>query len=247
MNIVFLNSTFAPTTGGAESYALMLCTRPSEAGHRLRVVTDMPGSGDYSAFEERNENLTVHWGKLVHRCDSQPRLSGWEQLTFAVHIDAAQAIGSASFDLVHANGFETTILGSCLALSLGVPLVCTFHERWPEREALGEGRCRLIHGYLPIAAIVAASEFYFRRARRFKSEQVRLELIHHGIDTDLFRPAPSSFAEQRYGLPPGTRLIVCSGRRAFAQVRASVPEARLLWRSWRPRRGSSSRKQRASE
>lgn len=235
MNIGFITSTYHPLIGGAETYALSLIQGLRARKHRVLVLTDdvTPGQSPEvwpDVFRARQYNSAL----------KDPDKVRWEQMYFSILQDAEHAFGSSKLDIVHANSQDAAIIGSMVAQALKVPLVCTMHEQAPEAEALGDGRCGLIYQYLPIDMIIAGSEFYYKRAIRYGTSPDRVQLIYHGVDTDLFCLSErGSTVRQRLGLADSDFLIVSAGRlkqrkgmlelvQAFALAKRKVENLKLL-------------------
>jgi len=140
-------------------------------------------------------------------------------------------------DLIHAHTRVAQVVAECLWHGLRVPYVATWHgffkPRWSRRGLPCTGR-------LTIAISEPVAEHLHKD---FRVPVDRIRTIPHGVDLARFQPPPTS-EEQRacraqLNLPPdgpivGTmaRLVASKGVdrliKAFAAVRASAPNARLL-------------------
>lgn len=238
MRLLVITSSFHPVVGGAETYAFELSRQLAGRGHSVTVVTDVPRglepgapiTGDPSGV--RVYRLAGHRDLLA-----DPSKIFWEQMAFGTYPELADVLDAAAPDVVLTNSLDVAVLGRTAALDRGVPWVATFHEQAPEREPLGRGRLRLVYGLLRPDLVIAGSRFYAERAEPFGAQ---VELIYHGVDTDVFHPAVDPAPVRRhYGYTDENIVIVTAGRlkerkgiresiHAFASVHARHPQTRLL-------------------
>lgn len=209
MKICFLASSFYPTIGGAESYALNIATGMAKQGHEVIVLTDtIQNSSPVTKFENVQILNASQYDKLYHDTTK----IRWEQMYFGLLEDCDRLLHDRPINLIHANSQDSAIVGSMLSQALHVPLVCSMHEHDPEIEPFGEGRCRIIYDYLPIDRILVGSQYYYERAARFCSDKSRIALVYHGVNTDEFSPHVSGEAiRKRIGITD-QYLIVSAGR-----------------------------------
>jgi glycosyltransferase involved in cell wall biosynthesis len=210
MHILFLTSTFSPTIGGAETYALMLARGLGALGHTVEVATDMvPGAPDSEILAK---NVRV---RRLHRYRTQLVAADtifWEQMQFGLRPELLEAALVLKPDIVMSNSLDLCVPAKLVSITTGAPWVATFHEQAPEREAMGAATLRLSYDLLQPDAVIAGSRFYLDRARRFARED-RCHLIYHGIDPDLFSPRNTSReVRRRYGIPEDYALVVSAGR-----------------------------------
>lgn len=232
--VLLLTSGYAPTIGGAESYAQTLADGLAEAGCDVTVVTDLvPGS------EPREDGRRTRVFRLgeYHDLVRDPSKLAWEQLYFGVLPELERVLRQHRPDLVVANSLETTVIGRIVAEEYSIPLVGAYHEHAPEEEPFGLGRMALGYRALAPDLVLAGSRSYEARALRFLPRE-RVHLVHHGVDTARFRPDVDGTAVRAsYRVAPDERLIVNAGRlkarkgqlelvRAFAGL--EDPTTRLL-------------------
>jgi len=197
MKICFLASSFFPTVGGAESYALAIVKGMARQGHEVIVLTDtvqdtVPILGV--------ENVSILYASRYDELYQDPTKIRWEQMYFGLLEDCHHLLQNTSIDVIHANSQDSSILGSMLSQAMRVPLVSSMHEHEPETEPFGEGRCRFVYNHLPIDRILVGSQFYYARASRFCS------------DTHQYSPTVSGDAiRKRLGITD-QYLIVSAGR-----------------------------------
>lgn len=147
-------------------------------------------------------------------------------------------------DVVHTHQLATLLYGGAAARSLGVPVVVhTEHgrERYATRlktRLLGRTAARFCDRFYCLTADMAGEV----RAAKIVSER-KLRVIQNGIDIADFKAAAGADAcanvRRSLSIPDGAPVIGTVGRlsevkrqdvllRAFAGVRASAPDARLL-------------------
>lgn len=240
MRLLLVTASFHPTIGGAETYAYDMARLLVEAGHAVAVVTDLPRGlalGEHVAGDPP--------GVLVHRLSGYRLLLNdeskihWEQLAFGLLPELLEVVQRFKPNVVLSNSLDTALFAKMIELELGIPWAATFHEQAPEIEALGIGRVRLVYEVLRPNLVLAGSEFYAARARRWGCGE-RVIRIYHGVNTDVFHPTVDGReVRRRYGISPDELLIVCAGRLkprkgmlelicALGQIAVKRPEIRLL-------------------
>lgn len=240
MRTLILASSFHPVVGGAETYVYEIARGLADAGHPTTVVTDLPRQAlpGYTPPDDP-PGVTVRRLYRFHELLADPSKIYWEQMAHGLHPEILACAEEARPEVVLTNSLDTAVPGKTLALALGIPWAAAFHEQEPESEPLGQGRLKLVYDVLAPDLVLAGSEFYAERARRWGSGD-RTLVVHHGVDTDRFRPGlDASAARERYGIPLDALLTVCAGRlkprkgqletlRAFAALHERAPHARLL-------------------
>lgn len=237
MNVLVMTSTYFPHVGGAETYARSLVSGLTERGHKVVVLTD-------GAWLDLPSRQKLDGAEVVRPKAYNDRLGSrdkvlWRLMQLAVFDDIAGLLEGSSFDLVHANSYETAIMASVIALDRRVPMVCSLHEQWPEREAFGPGRCELVYKRLPIELVLAASTYYVDKATSFGADPARVKLVYHGIAVEDFSDSLRGEGRRRLGIGDADYLVACAGRiyerkglkdlvPAFARFRQKVPNARLV-------------------
>ena len=205
-------SSFAPVIGGAESYAIDVARGLAARGHQVTVATDVPhGHRPGDPFGDPDRVAVNRFSQYRALLDDPSKLR-WEQMAYSLMPELAACAEESRPELVLTNSLDAAQLGKTLALELDIPWVAAFHEHAPEDEPLARGRLRLVYDALRPALVLAGSNLYAERARRWGGE-VPLKLIYHGVDTDVFHPeASGSAVRARYGFGPGDLLIVSAGR-----------------------------------
>lgn len=209
MRVLLVTATFHPAIGGAETYAYEVARALIEAGHSMSIITDgaraVPVSGDPSG-------VTVHRLTEYQRSLYDESKIPWEQMAFGLMPECERIVTDVMPDIVVTNSLDTAMLGRVIGSQRRIPWAAAFHEQTPETEPLGVGRLELVYGRLRPDLVLAGSEFYADRARRW-GDPSSVKLIYHGVDTDAFAPGvDGSIVRQRYGIQPDHMLIVCAGR-----------------------------------
>jgi len=84
-------------------------------------------------------------------------------------------------------------------------------------------------------ALVAYSKFGMNVLNSYLP-RVKVELIYHGVDTDIFRPIDKAAAKQELGIDPTTFVIGFVGRN---QIRKKIPRLMQAFKWWNCERYSS--------
>jgi starch synthase len=195
----------------------------------------------------RRVALTVHcWGEPR----DEPGVTGhraWDALAEpmpeaaalqAVSIDLAMTAACRGVSLVHSHTWYANLAGHLAKLTWGVPHVATTHSLEPLRpwkaEQLGGGYrvsswCERT-GLLGADAVIAVSEGMRRDvlASYPDIDPARVEVIHNGIDPDLYRPSPSAAALRRHGVDGGRPYALFVGRVTRQKGLSLLLEAALL-------------------
>jgi glycosyltransferase involved in cell wall biosynthesis len=241
MRILLLTSTFHPLIGGAESYAYMIANGLSRKGHEILILTD--NGGNLEDQEMISDDISVT--RLGHHREKlqDPSNVFWEQMYFGLLPQIESVIHCRPPDLIFANSLECTLVGAMIALTYGLPLVSTFHEHEPHREALGRGRCGLLYRHTPVDMFIAGSKAFALRATTYGAEN-RTKLIYHGIDTSIFNGKVDASQREDFrrarGFTPDDIVVISAGRLkrrkgqhelllAFVKALAVRPRLRLLF------------------
>ena len=210
MRVLILTSAFVPTAGGAETYALNIALGLGQRGHVIKLITN--SIAGLPSVEQLSPSVSVSRLHSFHERLSAPDRILWEELQFCLYPEAKEVVRQFQPDLVFSNNLGLSPLAKTISISCEIPWVATFHEQAPEREALGEARLQFAYGVLKPDLILAGSKFYLARAQRY-GDPANSHLVYHGIDTDRFRPRPTSGAiRQRYSAPEKSSLVVSAGR-----------------------------------
>jgi len=210
MRILFLASTFRPAIGGAETYALVLAQGLGALGDEVEIVTDMvPGEAETEIVAVNVKVRRLH--QYRERFGTADTIL-WEEMQFGLRPELLAIASTFAPDVVLSNSLDLCVPAKLVSITTGAPWIATFHEQAPENEAMGVATLHLSYNLLRPDAVIAGSQLYLDRARRF-GLQDRCHLIYHGIDSDRFRPLDSADeVRTRYGIPTNHALLVSSGR-----------------------------------
>jgi starch synthase len=164
----------------------------------------------------------------------------------AMSVDLVMASGCRGADLVHSHTWYANLGGHLGGLLHGVPHVMTAHSLEPlrpwKREQLGGGYelslfCErtAVHGAAAVVAVSAGMRADIL-ATYPAVDPDRVVVIHNGIDTDSWRPAPDTGALKRLGIDSGRPSVVFVGRitrqkgveHALAAAESISPEAQVV-------------------
>ncbi|MFJ8196487.1 glycogen synthase [Streptomyces sp. NPDC096152] len=172
-------------------------------------------------------DLEVHcWGE--GRADGVVRHRSWRALdgandalrTFSV--DLAMAAAAEGRELVHSHTWYANLAGHFAKLLYGVPHVLTAHSLEPLRpwkaEQLGGGYA--LSSWAERTAIESADAVIAVSGAMREDvlgcypalDPARVHVVHNGIDTTLYRPAPGTEALSRVGLDPHRPYVLFVGR-----------------------------------
>lgn len=139
-----------------------------------------------------------------------------------IGVDLQMAADLGGVDLVHSHTWYANLAGHLAALLHGVPHVITAHSLEPLRpwkqEQLGGGY-RISSwveqtAYAHADAVIAVSDGMRRdvlQAYPFL-DPARVQVVHNGIDTSVFRPAPDPEVLARHGIDPARPYALFVGR-----------------------------------
>ena len=182
----------------------------------------------------------------LHLADRWDLLAGFRRLRATFSDDPP--------DIVHTHLYAANLIGRLAARSVGVPVVSTSHAAdWDPAERRGNPgltrRKQLLLQFgdaataaVSRATVIAVSEYVARSVRRrLGMRGSRVEVIHNGVDTGLFRPDPArrDAVRESLGLRPATKVLICVGKlasqkgqetliRAMAGLTAGASPACLL-------------------
>ena len=209
---------------GSEGHLLALLPALRERGIDARFLgLDVPGS-DAPRFYDALDELGVPHRSVRCGPDVSPRLAR----------DVIRAVRAERPDLVHTHLVHADVYGAVAARALGIPLVSTRHN--DDRYLLGPFRYVDRAFARPTRRLIAISDAVRRFLERAGHDPAKLVTVHYGLDelpsaqSDPTPAAGGVDAEAPLALAVG-RLIAQKDHatllRAFARVRAEVPEARL--------------------
>ena len=188
--------------------------------HVAELVRALRGRGDVDtrvhAFGgPRDEAGTSSYADLAE-------LAGANAALRTMGVDLAIADGCAGTDLVHSHTWYANLAGHLAALLHGVPHVVTAHSLEPLRpwkaEQLGGGYAVSSWvertSYEAAAAVVAVSAAMRDDvlAAYPAVDPTRVQVVHNGIDTELWRPTPAPDRVRELGVDPDRPSVLFVGR-----------------------------------
>ena len=209
---------------GSEGHLLALLPALRERGVDARFLgLDVPGS-DAGRFYAELDRLGVPHRSVRCGLDASPRMAR----------DVLRAVRAERPDLVHTHLVHADVYGGAAARLLGTPSVSTRHN--DDRYLLGPFRYVDRAFARPARRLIAISDAVRGFLEHAGHDPAKLVTIRYGLDE--LPAAPSDPTPAEAGVPPQAPLAVAVGRliaqkdhatllRAFALVRASLPEARL--------------------
>lgn len=149
-------------------------------------------------------------------------LAGANAALRTLGVDLGMAAATAGADLVHSHTWYANFAGHLAALLHDVPHVVTAHSLEPLRpwkaEQLGGGY-RVSSwvertAYLAAARVVAVSAAMRDDvlASYPEVDPARVDVVHNGIDTELWRPTPDADRVRELGVDPDRPSVVFVGR-----------------------------------
>ena len=127
-----------------------------------------------------------------------------------------------AFDVVHSHYWLSGQIGLVAAERRGIPLVHTMHTMGRVKNlnlALGD-RAESFDRICAESEIVRLADRLVANTAQERDELVglygadpdRVDVVHPGVDLDVFRPLPRDEARDRLGLPSDERIVLFAGR-----------------------------------
>jgi glycosyltransferase involved in cell wall biosynthesis len=212
---------------------------------RVMCLSNMypgPGAPDYGAFIERMCAAMEARGAHVDRVVIASRASGRIATPAKYARLAGQAVRRAGrADVIWAHYlFPTGLIAAAAGRARQTPWVVTAHGGDVANLARGPVRALSAAGIRGAADVIAVSDWLAGRMRDEGLSPERVEVASMGVDTERFRVRDRAQARRALGLPAHAPLILAVGGltdrknplglvRAFVQVRARHPDARLVF------------------
>ena len=216
MNILLLTNEYPPHIyGGAGVHVdhlvreMALC---DNGRHRLQILCfgDQQEKGPGKTVTGIGSAEALAAAKL-----RQPKLLDtlYRNIVMAGSVDAA--------DVIHCHTWYTFLAGCLIKQLLQIPLVVTTHSLEPSRpwkkEQLGNGYYAA--GWLEKTALLNADRIIaVSRAMKNDIQELydaapeKVEVIHNGIDAEIYRPTRNNAVLEEYGIDPNTPFVLFVGR-----------------------------------
>jgi alpha-maltose-1-phosphate synthase len=205
MRAAILTREFPPDVYGGAGVHVDFLVR------ELRGLIDV----DVHCMGEPRDGATAH-------SEQDARLGDANAALRVLSTDLSMTAGAAGADLVHSHTWYANMAGHWAGLLYDVPHVVTAHSLEPQRpwkaEQLGGGY-RISSwaertAYEAADAVIAVSEGM--RSDVLSSypslDPAKVHVIYNGIDTDLYRPDPSTDVLERLGVDPARPYVAFVGR-----------------------------------
>jgi len=235
MKIAMLHWGFPPIIGGVETHLIFLLPELVKMGHEVSLLTgsaeDSPDHFDFHGAKiVRSQYFDLNW--LVK--------SGFQEMDESVYKVIYKFLEDLKPDVIHAHNmhyfcrYHTRIVER-YAIQNKIPLILTAHNTWTDKLFL-DLTCDIYWD-----RIIAISHYIERELMSVGVKKEKIDVIHHGIDSELFKPGEISkklfkehpqlkrkkkivFNPARMGLAKGCDITIA----AFRLVKNKFPDAFLL-------------------
>ena len=208
--------------GGMNVYVIELARRLARQGIEVDVFTRATSSALPPVVEAADGVQVRHVHAGPYEGLSKDELPG-QLCVFAREVlrtEAAQPRGH--YDAVHSHYWLSGQVGALARDRWGVPLVHTMHTMARvKNESLAEGdtpepEARVIGEQQVVEAadvLVANTDIEAKQLiNLYDADPGRVEVVHPGVDLEVFRPAPRAEARAALGLPADAQVVLFAGR-----------------------------------
>lgn len=208
--------------GGMNVYVLEVAKRLARRGVEVDVFTRAtssalePAVAAYDGVTVRHIHAGPFEGLTKHELPAQLCVFAREVL----RTEAAQPVGH--YDVVHSHYWLSGQVGALARDRWGVPLVHSMHTMAKVKNAaLADGdtpepSARVIGEEQVVEAadvLVANTALEAQQMLDlYDADPARVEVVHPGVDLDVFRPAPQAQARTALGLPVDADVVLFAGR-----------------------------------
>ncbi|WP_425271684.1 D-inositol-3-phosphate glycosyltransferase [Nocardioides euryhalodurans] len=208
--------------GGMNVYVVELAKRLATRGVEVDVFTRATGSVQPPSVLAADGVLVRHITAGPFEGLSKGELPG-QLCVFAREVLRAEAVQPVGhYDAVHSHYWLSGQVGALARDRWGVPLVHSMHTMAKvKNEALAEGDTpepegRIIGEEQVVAAadvLVANTDIEAKQLiNLYDADPGRVEVIHPGVDLDVFRPQDPRAARRGLGLPEDAHVLLFAGR-----------------------------------
>ena len=208
--------------GGMNVYVLELARRLGQQGVAVDIFTRATSSQQPLVVDAADGVCVRHITAGPYEGLTKTELPG-QLCTFAREVlraEAAQPVGH--YDAVHSHYWLSGQVGALARDRWGVPLVHSMHTMAKvKNDALAEGDCpeppaRVIGEEQVVEAadvLIANTDLEAKQLINFyDADPGRVEVVHPGVDLDVFAPAPVAAARAALGLPADAIVLLFAGR-----------------------------------
>lgn len=208
--------------GGMNVYVLEVSRRLAAAGVEVEVFTRATSS-EQPATEHVADRLTVHNVMAgPFQTLAKEDLPGQLCAVTAAVLRTGAAHDDGWFDLVHSHYWLSGQVGWVATSRWDCPLVHSFHtlakvknrdrgahdSPEPAGRVMGEQQVAAVADRLIANTDVEAAEL----VALYDADPLRVDVVHPGVDLDVFAPGDQRHARQTFGLDPDRPVIVFVGR-----------------------------------
>ncbi|CAM3349120.1 D-inositol-3-phosphate glycosyltransferase [Nocardioides dubius] len=208
--------------GGMNVYVIELAKRIAARGIGVDIFTRATASR-LAPLVEVGENILVrHVSAGPFEGLSKSELPG-QLCTFAREVLRAEAAHDAGhYSAVHSHYWLSGQVGALARDRWGVPLIHSMHTMAKvKNDALAEGdspepAARVLGEEQVVAAadaLIANTDLEAKQLiNLYDADPSRVEVVHPGVDLDVFRPSPQADARRRLGLAADAHVLLFAGR-----------------------------------
>ncbi len=233
--------------GGMNVYVIELSRRLAAQGIEVDIFTRATSSA-LDPVVDAGDGVTV---RHIHAGPFEGLTKGelpGQLCVFAREVLRAEAVQPVGhYDVVHSHYWLSGQVGALARDRWGVPLVHSMHTMAKvKNDALAEGdtpepMARIIGEEQVVEAadiLVANTDLEAKQLiNLYDAEPARVEVVHPGVDLDLFRPYDEASVRAELGLPADAAVLLFAGRiqplkapdvllRAVAELVSDAPDLR---------------------
>jgi D-inositol-3-phosphate glycosyltransferase len=208
--------------GGMNVYVIELAKRLAQRGVAVDIFTRATSSA-LDPVVDVGDGVTVRHihagpfeGLTKHELPAQLCVFAREVL----RTEAAQPLGH--YDLVHSHYWLSGQVGALARDRWGVPLVHSMHTMAKvKNDAMADGDtpeppARVIGEEQVVEAadrLIASTDVEAKQLiELYDADPARVDVVHPGVDLDVFRPVPEAQARAALGLPADADVLLFAGR-----------------------------------
>ncbi|MAY97029.1 D-inositol-3-phosphate glycosyltransferase [uncultured Nocardioides sp.] len=208
--------------GGMNVYVIELARRLARQGIEVDVFTRATSSALPPVVEAADGVLVRHVHAGPYEGLAKDALPG-QLCVFAREVLRTEAVQPRGhYDAVHSHYWLSGQVGALARDRWGVPLVHTMHTMARvKNESLAEGdtpepEARVIGEQQVVEAadvLVANTDIEAKQLiNLYDADPGRVEVVHPGVDLDVFRPGSQTAARAALGLPADAQVVLFAGR-----------------------------------
>ncbi len=208
--------------GGMNVYVIELAKRLAQRGIEIDIFTRATSSALDPVVEAHPGVRVRHVAAGPFEGLTKAELPG-QLCVFAREVLRTEAqFDQGHYDLVHSHYWLSGQVGALARDRWSVPLVHTMHTMAKvKNDALADGdtpepMARLIGEEQVVEAadmLIANTDLEAKQlVNLYDADPARVEVVHPGVDLEVFRPVDRSEARARLGLPADAQVLVFAGR-----------------------------------